>query len=809
MSKLVILNLGKGNLHQGFSFVVARLQSGEKTKQFVGSLPPAPEILELYYRWQLFYDLLYKARSFSDRRSISEDITIDEADVTHVSEMDLMDVSQQLQQSINNWLDTEDFRGLERQLRSYLNPTDEIRVIIQTEEHQIRQIPWHIWQFFQDYPRAEVAFSSFDFESKTQGRSQATGVRILTILGDATGIDIEADRRMLENLPQAETVFLVEPPRWELDRQLWDERGWDLLFFAGHSLTQGDGETGQIYLNSEQSLTIKQLHNALNKAIDNGLQLAIFNSCDGLGLARQLSDLHIPQMIVMREPIADRVAQEFLKNFLQLFIGGKSFYLAVREARERLQGLESEFPGASWLPVIFQNLAETPPSWKQWCNSGSVQQQGAGSFQTFLTKNNLQRQHYLWLLQTSVFTTAIVMVLRLLGLLQTFELQAFDHLMRRRPHEEPDKRILIVRATSEDLKMQQEKPQNKVFVSLSDRTLSQVLGKLQSYQPSVIGLDIYRDFAVSPEYPELQTFFQQNHLFGICKIRDPEAGDLEGVAPTPEIPPERFGFSDAITDRDGILRRHLLSMKPQEPTDPCIAQNHLSFLLALYYLDTQYGIEFKNLSEKALEITIPSLDKKLVLKGLQPSMKGGYQRADLGGRQILLNYRSLSSPLEIADTLSFQDLLQDKIRPEKIAELQHRIVLIGVGGSVNENTDYWLTPYSINYALGQSKIPGVFVQAHMISQLLSALLDDRPLIWVLPLWGEIAWIWVWSLGGGLIAIYFSSPKGWAIAIPLALSSVYGISYLFLCQGGWLSLIPSSLALLLSSGSMVLMKFKTK
>jgi CHAT domain len=76
-----------------------------------------------------------------------------------------------------------------------------------------------------------------------------------------------------------------------------------------------------------------------------------------------LANLHIPQMIIMRERIADRVAQEFLKNFLTEFSTGKPLYQSVREARLRLQGLEDEFPYASWLPVICQNPAEIPLTW--------------------------------------------------------------------------------------------------------------------------------------------------------------------------------------------------------------------------------------------------------------------------------------------------------------------------------------------------------------------------------------------------------------------------------------------------------------
>ncbi|MEO0969096.1 MAG: CHAT domain-containing protein, partial [Cyanobacteria bacterium J06639_18] len=75
-----------------------------------------------------------------------------------------------------------------------------------------------------------------------------------------------------------------------------------------------------------------------------GLKLAIFNSCDGLGLAKELGDLNIPQTIVMRENVPDIIAHEFLKNFLKSFAAGESLHLAVRYARLQLQGLEDNFP---------------------------------------------------------------------------------------------------------------------------------------------------------------------------------------------------------------------------------------------------------------------------------------------------------------------------------------------------------------------------------------------------------------------------------------------------------------------------------
>jgi hypothetical protein len=72
--------------------------------------------------------------------------------------------------------------------------------------------------------------------------------------------------------------------------------------------------------------------------------------------------------------VPDLVAQEFVKHFLEAFSGGQSFYLAVRYARLRLQGLEDEFPAASWLPVICQNPTQDSLSWQQLCNKTKILQ---------------------------------------------------------------------------------------------------------------------------------------------------------------------------------------------------------------------------------------------------------------------------------------------------------------------------------------------------------------------------------------------------------------------------------------------------
>jgi hypothetical protein len=369
MSRLVEINLGRGNLEEGFYLVTVRL---DKTIQLIGSLPPAPKLKEIYYRWQSLYQSLYQSRRFAIRKQMTietmeDDFEIDENDITNVSEEDFVSVGIELENYLNQWLEDKDFLNIERKLRQQLSPEEEIIFILESEDYFIKKIPWHLWQFFNDYPLTEVALSNLYFEPQPTILNKSKKVRILAILGDSYGINVESDRQILASLKNTETVFLVEPNTEELFSYLWDEKGWDILFFSGHSETDEANYRGYIHLNKTEKLTIKQLKNALVKSIGNGLQLAIFNSCDGLGLGKELADLFIPQTILMREPVADQVAQKFLQYFLEVFSGGQSLYLSVKEARQRLQGIETEFPGASWLPIIWQNPAVIPPIWEDLC----------------------------------------------------------------------------------------------------------------------------------------------------------------------------------------------------------------------------------------------------------------------------------------------------------------------------------------------------------------------------------------------------------------------------------------------------------
>jgi uncharacterized protein YjbI with pentapeptide repeats len=362
LDQFVLIQIHSGNFDIGFPVTLQIFRYEDSvtplSAQTQGKLPPNPALIQTYQYWQSAY-----------RRSLKATRLDVPSQITNVSRDhffgDCLEAKQHLVQAMTAWLNSDAFRPIERAMQINLDRAQPVRIILQTDHPQLRLLPWNTWRFFQDYTQAELALSKPDYHSPAPSTHYSTvrdAVKVLAILGDSRGIDLQRDRAALEAL-DADVTFLVEPPRQALSQALWDQ-SWDILFFAGHSRSQPDGTTGKLWINPTEHLAIVDLQYALTQSIQQGLKLAIFNSCDGLGLAHELADLQIPQMIVMRQPVSDAIAQAFLVNFLNKFASGYPFYQAVRTAREQLYDLEDQHPCASWLPIIIQNPATLPPTWQ-------------------------------------------------------------------------------------------------------------------------------------------------------------------------------------------------------------------------------------------------------------------------------------------------------------------------------------------------------------------------------------------------------------------------------------------------------------
>jgi CHASE2 domain-containing sensor protein len=569
----------------------------------------------------------------------------------------------------------------------------------------------------------------------------------------------------------------VEPNRREVNDQLWNN-AWDIIFFAGHSETEG--EQGKIYINPTDSLTVEQLWFALRNAVSQGLKLAIFNSCDGLGLTQKLDDLKIPQMIVMRELVPDQVAQEFLKFFLEGLANNQSLSLAFRTARERLQGLENDFPCASWLPVIYQHdlhiediiLPEHSP--------------------TPCQENPPPKISFNYAFMISLISTILVIILRQLGGLEWVELKAFDQFMLLRSRQDkPDPRLLLIEVTEDDI------PEDQVE-SISNPKLEQLLQKINQFEgkPAVIGLDIYRTSKIDPnQLPYLYQQLKNNESFVmICKQGNEEEKDIN---PSPDLATHqlqnRVGFNNLPIDIDGIIRRHIINQTPwSDDIKKASCQSEFSFaaLIAEKYLANNNHSPWKNTANLDIQLG------KGWFPTLQDNIGGGaYQYKQPKGRfmgyQILLNYKPLKSINDIAETLTLGEVInENKLTAEQI---QNRIILIGTTARPDE--DYHRTPYTSGF---DNNTPGVIIQAHIISYLLRVAIDGEPALKWWPGWIEWLWIGGWSIAGSLLFWQFRS---W-ISTGMIIIFLGGTCYLILILGyTWVPFVPPLLALMIATVSM--------
>ena len=347
------------------------LQIGEEGKvsflECTGSLPnctgsaalPENRIFFEYETWHSQYCRYVQIVSGQNRISAPLE------QVTNISiptlQQDLIQATAQFHHQFNQWLHAASFRPLKEKLLENLSPDESIRIVLQTDDRRLWQLPWHSWDLLSRYPKAELTLSTQHYKQTTGRRHPHSQVNILAILGSGETLDLEADYHLLEAIPDAKVTVLKEPSRETLNHQLW-EKPWDVLFFAGHSHSRS--EQAYLQINATEQLSLGELNHALRKACQQGLQLAIFNSCDGLGLVNSLSSLSLNQMIVMKEPVPDIVAQQFLKGLLLSFAKGQPLPQAVREAREKLQGIEDKFPCAVWLPVLCQTAATPPLTWQ-------------------------------------------------------------------------------------------------------------------------------------------------------------------------------------------------------------------------------------------------------------------------------------------------------------------------------------------------------------------------------------------------------------------------------------------------------------
>lgn len=400
-------------------------------------------------------------------------------------------------------------------------------------------------------------------------------------------------------------------------------------------------------------------------------------------------------------------------------------------------------------------------------------------------KNLVWEWRGVWLSAPTI--TMLIIVIRLLGWLQPFELATFDLYLRLRPKEATDDRIVIVGINETDIRKQK----TAIF---PDQVYAQLLTKLLAMKPTAIGLDIYRDIPIAPGSTELAKIFQSSsNIVGITKVIGDTDRDV--ILPNPDL--KLSGSNDLFLDPlDQRVRRGILTIKNNQ------GELYYSFgaLLALVYLDA-HKIEVETLPEHdnlwQLNQTIfPLLDTN----------HGGYVNVNAQGYQVLLNYRGDSRTF---DTVSLSDILEDKVDPHWGKD---RIILIGYVGE--SSGDLFYTPYTINPS---GRMAGVEVHANLASQIISVALDNRPLIKTSedlifflfnnqehPYLAELLdsiWIFFWALIGSTLTWRMRYTDGAKSLSILRFSYIFLVGFILILStfvafiySWWLPIIPPLFAL---------------
>ncbi|MEM9218539.1 MAG: TIR domain-containing protein [Cyanobacteria bacterium P01_F01_bin.150] len=395
---------------------------------------------------------------------------------------------------------------------------------------------------------------------------------------------------------------------------------------------------------------------------------------------------------------------------------------------------------------------------------------------------------------TSLLSAGLIFGMRLVGLLLPLELWAYDQVLRLKLDESQDDRFLMVQVDDESgrwLRDEVKEGQYDPWIgTVPDEAMAIAIKNLRELNPSVIGLDFYRDFRSDPETDIEEVLKTTDNLIGLCKA-EAEATATEaaapGYAPPSEVPIERIGFNDFVTSPNNFLRRHLV--KNSEDSALCSPEDSFSLLLARNYLEAQ-GYSYTNpfnaegYSIQDMEFgdsTIPQLYNK---NGSAYSVIQGIAGDRLNGYQIMANFRRHNGDVtQFAPTISLKRVVEGDVTKEEVGD---RIVIIGYVDESDRNADFYNTAYD--------RMPGAIIQGQLASQLISKVMDNRPLIWWWPLPTELLWITGWSVIGGVITWGVVRPgRLLAANLGAVVVLIAGCGIVMITASGWIPLVPPLLA----------------
>lgn len=378
-----------------------------------------------------------------------------------------------------------------------------------------------------------------------------------------------------------------------------------------------------------------------------------------------------------------------------------------------------------------------------------------------------------WESRLGVGITGAVIALRLLGSLQFLELLALDRLQQLSPRESLDSRIILIG-------IDEKYPRTRDNEPLEYTDLAALIETILAHNPVTIGVDVVEDGLIGDDSSRLLALFENNkNLLTVEKVGDPPIQPFEGLSST--VVERQVGFNNIAFDDDGHVRRMFLGWTLEDGT----FIKSFPLVLAERYLADKNGIALTNGQKDIWAMSFDDVE----IPRLQLNSGGYRQESEIYGVQTLINFRGGMMPrgqyAKPFRLLSASQVMKDNFNGKAIAE---KIVIIG---SIDPNDVVEIDsvlPSQLDY--NPHVLKGLELQAHATSQITSAALDGRPLLWVFSVGLEYTLIIV----AGFISSNIHRSSGSTVKRAFLLFSancfVGLISYLTLTYSGlWLPIVP--------------------
>jgi adenylate cyclase len=346
------------------------------------------------------------------------------------------------------------------------------------------------------------------------------------------------------------------------------------------------------------------------------------------------------------------------------------------------------------------------------------------------------------LVGANIIVAAIILA-RSAGWLQPFELLIYDALRVVWAGHEPSNRIFLVAGTEDDV--------TDFDWPLRDGELADLLERLASWNPRVIGVDIYRDKPKPPGTERLaEVLARHKEIVWVFKLQE---GERRAILP-PEVlrGTERAVLADFIPDPGNVVRRALLYAGDENYTA-------MGMELALRYLAADHISPAPGSGD---ELRLG----KAVLSPLDDT-RGPYIRLDSSGYQILLHYYGGPNPFP---SKSIGEIMRSA---DGASLVGGRVVIVGVNSeSVH---DSFSTPFNTGFNR-EDQMNGTGVHAHVADQLIREAMDGAPVLEGFPRHVEDLWIWAWAMAGMLLGLVVRYTIPALIGSALGLLILAGIVY---------------------------------